>query len=149
MNYFSILLFVLVYFFKVKLAECQHDVKDGALGFRDKYYLRSFKITSPLKNIKDELFDEDPQHVLRILYFYTTWCPACKSQKVELEKLMNAYGSKIGLKKIDCDTEVEMAKKYHITSLPTIMIFKNNKMLHKSEGLIRAEELTKLVKNNL
>lgn len=149
MKTFFVLLFFLFYFVKIKQTKCRNMQVLDSLNVRDKFFLRSFRRTSMLKDEKNELAVENPNQVFRILYFYTTWCPACKVQKGEMQKLMSAYKNKISLKKFDCDKEVDMVKKYGITSLPTILIYKKNKLIHKSEKLVRIDELMNIIKNNL
>ena len=83
-----------------------------------------------------EFISNDSGNQIDIFYFYTLWCPYCKkaeSEWIEFKTNIesnNIYMTnyKINFYKIDCDKEVDLAKKYKITAYPTIKLVKNEKI---------------------
>lgn len=140
-------LIVLFYVFNIKSTDAKLPVPTTTgLPLEDKIFLRSWKRAHKLRNVTDELSPTSPQNKALILYFFTTWCPACKKQKGEMEKIEKTFGNRVGIKRFDCDKQLQLAKKYSIVSLPTVMIFVKKKLIHRSDKMITAEELEKLLK---
>lgn len=146
--YLVSLLVTLFYVFSIKTTEAKLNVPTASPGLplQDKLFLRSWKRAHKLRNVTDELSPTSPQNKAVILYFYTTWCPACKKQKGEMEKVEKAFGSKVGIKKFDCDQQLQLAKKYSIVSLPTVMIYVKKKLVHRSDKMLPFEEMEKILK---
>ena len=66
-----------------------------------------------------------------LYYFYTNWCPNCKTAKPQLDALKdetqgNVKGINIIFKDIDCEQDTTMADKFKVSGYPTIkLIYKN------------------------
>lgn len=67
--------------------------------------------------------------------FFATWCGPCKMMAPVLEKLETEYEGKVQFGKIDVDENAELAAKYGIMSIPTLILFKNGKIVNKMIGL--------------
>jgi thioredoxin len=81
-----------------------------------------------------------------ILDFHATWCRPCKMLAPHLQAIQNKYKGKLIVYKIDVDQEPELAKKFKVEAMPTI-IFINDVKSYKSElGYKDYEEFEKLVK---
>lgn len=77
-----------------------------------------------------------------LLDFWATWCGPCMRQGPIVEAL-GEEGYLVG--KIDVDQELELAQKFRIMSIPTILIFKNGQEVHRLVGLTTKEVLKKLL----
>ena len=64
-----------------------------------------------------------------IVDFFATWCGPCKMLSPVLEEVAEAKKDEITIIKVDVDDEVELANKYHISSIPTILIFKKGQIV--------------------
>ncbi len=75
--------------------------------------------------------------------FFATWCGPCKMMHPILEDLKTKVGDKATIVKIDVDKSQDLSAQYSIQSVPTLMIFKNNKMEWRASGVQSAADLEK------
>ena len=71
---------------------------------------------------------------LVLVDFFATWCQPCKMMHPVLERVKHELGDKIRIIKIDVDKHQQTAYQYGIRSVPTLMIFKNGKILWRQSG---------------
>ena len=76
-----------------------------------------------------------------LMDFFADWCGPCKRQGPILEELKNKMGDAIELKKIDVDQDMELAQKYGIQVVPTLVIEKDGKVIRTFEGVTSMETL--------
>lgn len=83
-----------------------------------------------------------------ILDFHATWCRPCKMLAPHLQAIQNKYNGKLIVYKIDVDLEPELAKKFKVEAMPTI-VFVNSATSFKSElGYRDYAEFEALVKSH-
>ena len=86
---------------------------------------------------------------VELLDFSATWCGPCKMQKPFLEKVEAELGDKVEVKEIDVDKNQELAGKYGIQAVPTLIILKDGEVAKRFTGLTAAgiliEELNKVL----
>lgn len=73
--------------------------------------------------------------------FYAPWCGPCQMMGPILEKVGADLKDRIKVVKINTDKYPDLAAKHRITSLPTLVVFKDGKPVDRIEGLVRAEQL--------
>ncbi len=79
--------------------------------------------------------------------FFAEWCGPCKKQAVilhDLEPEAAEYGAKIV--KIDVDEHKDVAKKFGVSSLPTLIVFKNGEIVDRHTGLTDRRSVERLLK---
>ncbi len=81
--------------------------------------------------------------------FFATWCGPCQTMAPILEDVKKRLGDKISILKIDVDKNQQTAAVFQIRSVPTLILFKNGKILWKQAGLVPASELEKILKRNI
>lgn len=81
--------------------------------------------------------------------FFATWCGPCKMLSPELEKLADAYQGKAKVLKIDVDQEQNLAIRYQVQSVPTLLVFKNGELKHRSSGYQPYPALASMLDQNL
>jgi len=79
--------------------------------------------------VTDSTFDEI---VLKsanpvLVDFWATWCRPCQMVAPILEELTQEYSGKLTIAKLDVDQNQQTAQKYHVMSIPTMIIFKEGK----------------------
>ena len=73
--------------------------------------------------------------------FHATWCGPCKMQGPILEKVKAAVGDKANILKIDVDQNQELASRYRVMSVPTLIVFKGGEPVWRASGLHQADVL--------
>lgn len=79
--------------------------------------------------------------------FYATWCGPCRMLGPVLEDVSNDR-SEVKIVKIDIDENRELAKRYGIMSVPTLMIFKNGQNVDTKNGFMPKELLEEWLEEN-
>lgn len=83
------------------------------------------------ENFEKEVLQSD---VPVLVDFWATWCMPCKMLAPVIEEIAaEADGYKVG--KVDVDQEPELAQKYRIMSIPSILVFKNGKVAASTVGV--------------
>lgn len=79
--------------------------------------------------------------------YFATWCGPCKMMHPVLEELKQRLGDQVKIIKIDVDIPAnrQSVYAYHVQSVPTLMLFKNGKMLWRQSGVVRVEQLEEIV----
>ena len=72
---------------------------------------------------------------------YATWCGPCKMQSPIIDKIADEQGENIKVAKIDIDEAPEIAEKYGVMSIPTLLIIKNGEVVKQFVGLTKKEDI--------
>lgn len=82
-----------------------------------------------------------------VLYdFHATWCGPCRIQSPIVHDIEKKMGDKVDVKMIDVDEHGDLANKYSISVVPTLIIEKDGKIIHRLEGVTDAATLESLLK---
>ena len=77
--------------------------------------------------------------------FWASWCGPCKMLAPTIEQIANENDSiKVG--KVNVDDEPDLAQKYGIVSIPTVILFKNGEPVKTSTGFVPKETLEAMFK---
>lgn len=82
-----------------------------------------------------------------LIDFFAEWCGPCKMMPPILEKVKDELGDNVKIIKIDVDKNQNLAAKYQVRGVPTLMIFKNGKQVWKQSGVVQKQELVRLLKS--
>jgi len=83
-----------------------------------------------------------------ILDFHATWCPPCKKLAPHLQEIQNKYKGKLIVYKIDVDQEPELARKFKVEAMPTIIFIDDVKSYKSELGYRSLEDFDALVKTH-
>jgi thioredoxin 1 len=80
-----------------------------------------------------------------IVDFHALWCGPCKVQSPILKELANDLGEKVRVIKVDVDHNPELARRYNIHGVPTLIVFKNSQVVWRQSGVTSKNELKNIV----
>lgn len=89
------------------------------------------------KNFENEVLNSNK---LTVVDFFATWCGPCQMLAPVLEKLSKEQND-LNIFKVDIDESVELAIKYQVEVVPTLVIFKNGNPVKTLEGFRTEKEL--------
>lgn len=81
--------------------------------------------------------------------FFATWCGPCKMIAPAVEQLAEEYQGKAAVYKLDVDEAQEIAMKFGIMSIPTLVFFKDGTESERIRGAVSKVELTEAMDRNL
>ena len=78
--------------------------------------------------------------------FWATWCGPCRMLAPVLEEIADEYDGKILVGKVNVDEEPDLTMQYNVSSIPTLMVFKNGQLVNKAVGYREKDEILKMLK---
>ncbi|NLB89717.1 MAG: thioredoxin [Clostridiales bacterium] len=77
--------------------------------------------------------------------FWAAWCGPCRMLGPIIEQLAGEVGDKAIIGKVNVDEEPQLAARYGISTIPTVLVFQNGEVIQKSIGVRPKEELKTLL----
>ena len=81
-----------------------------------------------------------------IVDFYADWCGPCKIMSPVIDKIAEENAETIKVGKVNVDENQELAMKYNVMSIPTILVFRNGTISKTFVGVTTKEEIEKVIK---
>ena len=81
--------------------------------------------------------------------FWAEWCGPCRIIGPVIEELANEYEGKAIIGKLDVDSNQESSVKYEVRSIPTIITFKDGKIVDRQVGAVPKETLKNVIDSQL
>lgn len=79
---------------------------------------------------------------LMLLQFYADWCQPCKMMMPIITSIMKKDYEWLTTLQVDIDQERAMATQYHVMSIPTFVVLKNNEEIWRNSGMLSEHSLT-------
>ena len=77
--------------------------------------------------------------------FWAEWCMPCRMLAPTIDKIAESYSEKVKVGKLDTDSNREIAIKYQISAIPTVILFKDGQVAQKFVGLKQEREFKEAI----
>jgi len=94
-------------------------------------------------------FDSTIALGVTLVDFYADWCGPCQRLIPVIDDMAKIYNGRANICKLDVDATGDIAQRYGIMSIPTLLLFKDGQLVEKVVGLQSQDELTSLVEKHL
>ena len=95
------------------------------------------------ENFENEVINTDKT---TIVDFYADWCGPCKMMSPIIDKIAEENAENIKVGKVNVDENQELAMKYNVMSIPTILVFKNGNLVKTFIGVTSKSEIEEAIK---
>jgi thioredoxin 1 len=103
-----------------------------------------------LKHLKKNDFDTAVDAApLAMVDFWADWCGPCKMVAPFVEKIADDYDGKALVGKVNIDEEPELAQRFGVMSIPTLVFLKNGREFDRKVGVMPPETFTSVLDENL
>lgn len=90
-----------------------------------------------MRNVgKEELDNLLTTENVVLVDFFAMWCGPCKMLMPTMEKVADEFDGKVTIVKVNIDDEPDLAHRYGVQSIPTLIYFKNGKEINRSVGMV-------------
>ena len=99
----------------------------------------------------DQNFDSDVLEAGTpvLVDFWAVWCGPCKAIAPIVEEIANDYNGKVKVGKIDVDRNNQVAMRYGIRSIPTLLVFNNGEVVDQVIGNVGKESIESMLNKAL
>jgi thioredoxin 1 len=104
-----------------------------------------------VQHVSDKDFDASVLNVGKPAFvdFWAPWCGPCRIVGPIVEELAPSFEGRAVITKINVDENPQIAQRYGVTSIPTLMMFKDGKLVDRAVGALPRNELQKFIERNL
>ena len=86
-----------------------------------------------INNFQTEVIKSDK---ITVVDFFADWCGPCRKLSPVMEEVEQELSDKAKFTKINTDNNIDLAKKYQISGIPTLLVFKNGELVERMVGLM-------------
>lgn len=98
-----------------------------------------------VKDLDEKSFDEFVSKGNAVIDFWAEWCGPCKMFKPIFEETAGEFEGKVKFGKVDVDKERDLATKFDIMSIPTMIFMKDGKDVERVSGVLSKEDFKKKI----
>ncbi len=90
-------------------------------------------------------FDEATAKGLAMVDFWAPWCGPCRTQGPIFEEVAAEFGDRVAFGKVNIDDDRDLAVRFGVRSIPTLLLLKDGEVVETKVGLTRKEDLQALL----
>ena len=99
--------------------------------------------------LNQDNFDAQIETGVVLVDFWATWCPPCKIQGPIVEQVATRVQGQAKVAKLDVDSAPDIAQRFAIGNIPTLIVFKDGKSMQKFVGVTDADKLVSAIQAQL
>ena len=101
--------------------------------------------------VTDETFDSQVKEsvTLTLVDFWADWCGPCKMIAPTVDELADEYQGRLKVCKLDVDVNQRTAQQYAVRSIPSLLFFKDGKVVETVVGAVRKQRLEEVIEAHL
>ncbi len=100
-------------------------------------------------HLTKENFDQTVAQGVTLVDFFAQWCGPCKMLAPVIDRLGEKFHGKATVAKIDIDDQMDLASQFGVMTIPTVLVFKDGKVVSQIVGMQSEAKLTKMVEESL
>ena len=81
--------------------------------------------------------------------FWATWCGPCRKLGPVVDEIAESYEGKVKFVKVNVEESLETAKKYSVSGLPSLLVFKNGEAVERMAGLMPKSTIISNIEKHL
>ncbi len=102
-------------------------------------------------NVTDASFEQEVKKASTpvLVDFWAPWCGPCRALAPVIDELASEYDGKVKVVKVNTDDNLNIAQSYHISGIPTLIIFKDGEPVEQLVGNHKKSALTEVLNKHL
>ena len=104
-------------------------------------------MSSKAIQITNRTFDEKVSGSSRpvLVDFWAEWCAPCRMLSPTIDQIAEDYDGKVTVGKINIDEEPELAQRFGVMSIPTLILFKDGSIVSRSVGVVGKDKISAML----
>ncbi len=94
-------------------------------------------------------FEEKLENGVALVDFWASWCGPCMMLAPTIDEVAEDFAGRAGVYKVNVDDEGELAARFGIMSIPTLIVFKNGEVFDKIVGVVPKENIAEVIESAL
>lgn len=102
-----------------------------------------------INNLDTNNFNNTISEGVHLVDFWAAWCGPCRMMNPILEQYSNENTLGVQVSKVNVDEQQELAMRFGISSIPTMLIFKDGEIVHEIVGAVPYNVINETIENNI
>jgi thioredoxin 1 len=131
--------------------QAYHRIEPIGQGFRRQAFAEGTVASEQILILNEDNFDDEIQQGAEpiLVDFWANWCAPCKIVAPTLEALAEELAGRVRVAKVDVDDNGDLANRFGIMSIPTLVLFKNGRVVDQLIGAAPKPQIQKLIEKHL